>query len=434
MKELEKTEDYFPYIGHEIDQNFIPTTKPYIYLTGTIFEEEHISRVSEDILKLNGEGVDSLYSELVMKGIAPHIKLAQTNDAVELIVPRHRSLFDYAIQQPMHNKLINPNVMFLAGNNLFISGFGDFIRKYGAVMFLREDAVIKKKGYSKVFLTKKRYINEVFPAYMKQEMFNGSDGNSIKKDMIIYAEQEKNPATRTRSGGRTKTGKLRNISYIFFDKLKALTKISSTKLYVTPVNISYSKVPDAPYIVHPAKNGKIQKVIRYIREQHFTYFNYPRFSHTHHDAKLDIVVHYGKPEILNQDSFSSMRDLLRYAKQLKEKIGLLESIFPLTLLYRAMDEDDELSLAECEKRMQILYDRYTSISVDVEKVSQRQGEMMSVEEIIEKSMRGININPPFHIPGVKGNRFLTCRTGRIHSHDMNLQTWYGNTIRHLDPQ
>jgi hypothetical protein len=368
----------------------------------------------------------------VIKGIDPQLSIAKADDAVELVVPRHRSLFDYAVQQPVHNRLINPNVMFLAGHNLFIFTFGDFIRKYGAVMFLREDALIKKKGYPKAFLTQKRYINEVFPAYIKQEMFNGCGNNKIKTDMIIYAEQEKDPVTRKRSGGRTKTGKLRHISYIFFGKLKALTKESTTKLYVTPVNISYSKVPDAPYIVHPSRSKGIRKSLRYMLEQLFTYSYYPRYSHTHPEAKLEVVIHYGKPEILSQENFSCMRDLLRYTKRLKEKIGFLESIFPLSLLYHAMDNDSELSLAECEERMKKLFERYLSIGVDVEKVSDGKGKMMPAEEIVRKCVLTINSNPLFHVPHLKRNRFLSFSAGRVYSHDMKLQRWYGNTLHHLD--
>jgi hypothetical protein len=432
MKELEKAEEYFPYIGHEINQQFIPRSKAYRSIMGSILEEDHIVKISDDIWRLNGEGTDSLFSEIIVKGIAPQLAIAKADDAVELVIPRHRSLFDYAVQQPVHNRLINPKVMFLAGHNLYILSIGDFLRKYGAVMFLREDTVIKKKGYPKVYLTQKRYINEIFPAYMKQEMFNGCSTNEAKADMIIYAEQEKDPATRKRSGGRTKTGKLRHISYIFFDKLKALTKESTTKLYVTPVNISYSKVPDAPYIVHPSRTKGIRKSLRYILEQSFTYLNYPRYCHTHPEAKLEVVLHYGKPEILAQESFTSMRDLLRYTNRLKEKIGLLESIFPISLLFRAMENDSELSLAACEQKMKRLYEGYASSGVDVEKVSCSKGVMMPAREIVEKCVLTINANPPFHTPYLKQNRFLSFSGGRIYSHDMKLQSWYGNTIHHLD--
>ena len=75
--------------------------------------------------------------------------------------------------------------------------------------------------------------------------------------------------TKKRKGGRTKSGKLRNLSPIFFDKLKALSKESPVKLYVTAMNISFSKVPEAPYIVHPSKAKGLRKKLRYILEQLF---------------------------------------------------------------------------------------------------------------------------------------------------------------------
>jgi hypothetical protein len=430
MKELENPADYFPYIAHDLDPNYIAGSSYYINLLGDIIG--HVTQVDPDTITLNGMTGNSVFRSVKVKGAAEQRRLAADNSAVELLLPRHRSLYDYCIGQPVHNRLLNPNVIIIAGNNLFVSKFDWFLRKYGAFMFLREDVVLKKKNYPKVFLTQKRYLDEIFPAYMKQQMFEGHGPEKQKMDVLVYAEQEKDPVTKKRNGGRTKTGRLRNLSHIIFDKLKGLTRESGTKLYVTPMNISFSKYPEAPYIVHPSKSKGLMKGIRYMIEQYFTFVGYTKYSHVHHEARLEVTVHYGKPEILHADNFSSMSDLLRYSARLKEKIGLLEAIYPLALLYRAMDEDTDISFAELTERAKKLFARYRELAIDVENISDAQGNLLPIEELANRSVLTMNSNPDFFISGFHGRKILTIENGRLISHDPKLQKWYGNMLRHLD--
>ena len=54
-------------------------------------------------------------------------------------------------------------------------------------------------------------------------MVDGIGENKIKRDFIIYPGQEKDPVTKIRNGGRTKSGKLRKLNPIFFEKFRAIT-------------------------------------------------------------------------------------------------------------------------------------------------------------------------------------------------------------------
>lgn len=431
-KELENPEDYFPYIGHEIDHEAVYRSNIYINIVGNLLEDKNVTCISDDTMVVDGSRACSLFKEVKINGINRQSSVTQNRNAVGLYIPRHRSLFDYIVHMPVHYHFINPNVMILAGNNLFVFNYDAFLRKCGAFMYLREDVFLKRKGLKRVFLSKNRYIEEIFPAYIKKEMFEWIGKDNRRKGLIIYPENEKDPVTRKRKGGRTKSGKLRTLSPVFFDKLKAISRDFPVKLYVSVMNISFSKVPEAPYIVHASKAKGLMKKFHYLMENYFTFISYPKYALHHPNAKLEAIIHYGKPELLDTEAFTSMRDLIKFSRSLKEKIGLLESIFPVTFLFRVLNNDPELSMSECKDRMKSLFEYYSSIGVDVEKISDSKGNVLPPGEIIEKSITTINSNPSFYVKGIKKDNFLEVSSGRIISHDHALQVWYANNVRHLD--
>jgi hypothetical protein len=434
MRELKNAVDYFPYIGHELGKFRGKKGKEgplWQSVIGDLFADKHITDIDDEVHLLGDDGAP-LFKEVIVKSIKAHRNIAADNTAVELIVPRHRSLYDYLIGMPVHSRLINRDVMLLAGNNLFVARYDVVLRKYGAVMFLREDAILKRKGRPKVYLTIKRYLQEVFPAYLQREMFQGGK-DKYKKDIIIYAGQERNPVTKKRAGGRTKTGHLRQLSPIFFSKFKYLTKKSPTRLYVTPVNLSFSKYPDAPYLVHPSLKKGISKGIRYLRQQNLVTKSYPGWAMRHPEAKLDVIVNYGKPELFQGENFKSGKDILEYTESVKNKIGRLETIFPCTLIFRSMDEDADISIAELEQRARRLYDRYEKLGISLDRVSAKAGTMLPAKELAELAVATLNSNPPLYIREQNTREFLKVKSGRLYSTDASLQRWYANNIRHLDP-
>jgi len=432
-KEYTDPKDYFPYIGHELDH--AKQLKVYIYnlIIGNLFSKEHVHNPNPDQIILDSKTAN-LFSRVEINGVEPLLKLTKDPNSAVLIVPRHKTLYDYTIGQPVHHNLINPEVMLLAGNNLFVSQYDRILRTFGAMMFLRENIWLKRKNLPPVFLSQERYINEIFSAYLREQMVDGVTigGKKIRRDLIIYPEQEKHPVTNVREGGRTKTGKLRNLSPILFDKLKNLTKDTDVKLYVVAANVSFSKIPDVPFIVNSSALKGLKKKIRYFVEQYFVYYSYPRYAIKHPEAKLDVILNYGKPEIHSAANFQSMKDLIKYSKDLKEKIGMLESIFPLQFLYRTMEEDTDISLQTLEERTLRLYENYCKLNLNLGKISAAPGKMLPVKEIVERSLVTINSNPRFHISHVQRNQFLSQENGRLYSHDWKVQTWYANNLRHLD--
>ena len=114
---------------------------------GNIFDDKNINHISDDSIFIDGSTSNSLYNEIRIKGIEEHIPLAHNKNAVELFIPRHRSLYDYMVHMPTHIHFITPRIIFLAGNNLFVSHFDTFLRKCGGFMYLRDDSILKRKGF-----------------------------------------------------------------------------------------------------------------------------------------------------------------------------------------------------------------------------------------------------------------------------------------------
>jgi hypothetical protein len=438
MKEFKDPKDYFPYIEHDLNHNKIQDSFLWQSTVGMLFKNVHdsieeVRKNNRNEITITNDNNTSIFFKTTVNGLKKQLEISKDPDAAEVLVPRHRSLYDYIIGMPVHYYIINPELMILAGQNLLVSKYASSLKNHGAIAFIREDTYLKRKGYPKTFISMKKYLNEIFPEYLKQEMITGSGENRIKRDLIIYPGQEKDPNTNIRSGGRSKSGKLRKLNPVFFQKFNVITDKNISKLFVTPVNISFSKYPDAPFIVHPGKKKGMLKNLRYLKEQNFIFKSYSAYCRQNSYAKLEVIVNYGEPHHFSERDFKAMRDVIHFSNDIREEIGKLESIFPLTLIYRAMDTDSDVLLSELDTRIKKLYENYKKIGINCKPVSDINGNIKPVEELAETAMKTINANPPFQIKTLNKMIFLKLDSGRIYSNDRQLHNWYANGIRHLDP-
>jgi hypothetical protein len=424
--ELEKTEDYFPYIGHRIGE------KDPMDLRGLVMADyDFTKKQASPNAYENGKAV----FKRVLVDIPQELRDIEADErAVNIIVPRHRSLFDFAVFQPVHHDLLRENMMIMAGDNLFIWKMNQALRCHGAFMFLRDDAVLSYPGMPKVGLNKNRYFSEVLPAYLKDQTFPQDGSGKAKHDLMVYLEYEKDAKTGHNNGGRTKTGCLRQINWTMIKLVADMAKESGVKTYVTPVNCAFSKVPDAPYLCHPNAKKGLAKNIRYIREQLFVYADYPRLAAHNREAALESVVRYGKPEEINLESFDSLRDYKRYAERLERNIGMLETVYPLYLIYKAMEQDSEIGFKALYDRMFSIYGKLKEKGASFRDVEDSRGNLLKLDEILEPAVTLMNLNPSFHIKGVKRDAFLKIKNNTLYSSDFKLQLWYANNILHLDKE
>lgn len=437
MKEFRNPKDYFPYIEHDLNHHKIQESFLWKSSVGELFikADEQIEKARENnvnSITIYNDDNTSIFYKVTINGLKNQLEISKDPNAAEVIVPRHRSLYDYIIGMPVHYYIINPELMLLAGQNLLISKYASSLKNHGAIAFIREDTYLKRKGYPKAYLSMKKYLNEIFPEYLKQEMIIGSGENKIKRDLIIYPGQEKDPVTKVRNGGRSKTGKLRKLNPVFFQKFNVITDRNISKLFVTPVNLSFSKYPDAPFVVHPGKKKGFLKNLRYLKEQNFIFKSYSAFCLKNQYSRLEVIINYGEPHHFSESGFSSMREIVHYTGDIREEIGRLESIFPLTLLYRALDTDSDISLTELENRSKKLFEQYRDKQINCIPVSDSKGNMKNIKDLAESAVNTINANPPFKVKVLNKLKFLEIKSGRLYSNDSLLQNWYANNIRHLD--
>ena len=127
-----------------------------------------------------------------------------------------------------------------------------------------------------------------------------------------------------------------------------------------------------------------------------------------------------------------MRDMLRFSNDIRDRIGKLESIFPVPFLCRAMDNESDVSQGVLWERMKRLFEHYMNGGIDVDKITDGHGNLLPFSNIVESSLRTMNANPPFYIKGIKHHALFTAPGDRVVVCDGKLQQWYANTLRHLD--
>ncbi len=420
--EYESPEEYFPYITHNLDMG-----KDKYKL-----KEQIINRLFE-VHRQDGEyhhftGESSLFRDLIVKYKKEHTEITNDPKAVQVIVSRHKSLFDYIIHQPVHHDLINKDIIIVAGHNLFVHQFNDTLRFFGGFMFLRDDTLLKHKGLPDVFLSKNNYLKHVFPEYLNDQVFCPA---GRRHDMLVYLEYEKNRETGKSNSGRTKTGRLRELNWSFLKLLYELAHQNKINLYLTPVNVSFSKIPDAPYVVHPTKLEGSLKAIRYLTEQSFVFQRYAKFSDRHKKSKLDIVVNYGKPVCFSDVKLESFRDFRHFTEGFRKDIGKLEAIFPLVMIFKALDNDDAISEKKLKEKMDYLFEEFQEKGAEMFPVSDGRGNLRNKDEMIETALTLLNTNPSMYIMNYDQWHIITYKKGVLHCNDPLLKNWYQNMLNHF---
>ena len=441
-------ESFFPYIEHTLNHEFLESGSLGFMKNGRTIKEFYLGNSLDNIIyrddaidkKVYDGGTSTLFSTISTRGISQYQELVKNPKNVILIAARHRSLMDFIIEQPIHYSLIKKDLMILSGDNLFLGPFDKILRDFGAFMFLRGDKNLKRKGYENAFLSAKDYLI-VLSAYLKQQMIDGvvdDLGITNRFDEIVFPEIHEDISNGVLSGGRTKSGNLGNISPIPFIPIHRALRGSDVNVYVAPVDISFSKYPDAHFIT--SKKSCLSSLVapaRYLFELNYVFNRYPHFSEKHHDAKLDVKITYSSP--LELSSFSG-RDIIKFkdnpnslSEKIRQGISNSETIYPAAVLFRAMDGASEKSFRSLDDDVRVLVDNYAEKGIDVSNVVDKNGNNLSSEELYNISVDRINANPMllFHLPN-KSNKIISSTSNKIIVHNKSIGDWYGNQLRHLD--
>ena len=154
--EFQRAQDYFPYIGHDLSRGKFAQTAIWQNVIGTLFAPGNVTDRGESVTvqsRVRGSFLRKglLFRRVEVEGLGPHREIARDPNAVEALVPRHRSLYDYSIGMPVHHELVNRETMVLAGDNLFVSKFDDELRaRRGEVMRLLRAVEVAKDRDSRM--------------------------------------------------------------------------------------------------------------------------------------------------------------------------------------------------------------------------------------------------------------------------------------------
>lgn len=201
---------------------------------------------AEVYTNLTGKLLKSLFTEFHFdKEELDYLKrLCATPDTNILLVPTHRSYFDYLILNYIlyWQKVTVPLVA--AGDNLSFFPLGSILRKMGAFFIRRK--IKDDKFYQKVF---KSYLKNVVDAGYNIEFFI--------------------------EGGRSRSGTVRSPRTGMLKMLSEIGKETGRKLYVVPVSITYEKLKEIEDYQSEKNGGKIpEKKNFYRRFRKILHVNY----------------------------------------------------------------------------------------------------------------------------------------------------------------
>jgi len=201
---------------------------------------------AEVFTNLSGKVLKSLFTKFhYEKDEIDHLKrLCATPDTNILLVPTHRSYFDYLILNYIlyWQKVTVPLVA--AGDNLSFFPLGMILRKMGAFFIRRK-------------MSNDRFYQKVFRSYLK---------NVVKAGYNIEFFIE---------GGRSRSGMVRSPRTGMLKMLSEIGKETGKKLYVVPVSITYEKLKEIEDYQAENKGEKIpEKKNFYRRLKKILHVNY----------------------------------------------------------------------------------------------------------------------------------------------------------------
>ncbi len=435
------TEEYFPYIGHTLDKEFLEEGHIDFLTRGKSIKEFYFGDTFENCTEKNAKedrevyqgNERSLFSKITVKGASRYREIKENSNNVIVTASRHRSLADFIIGQPVHYHLISKDLMLLAGDNLFLGPFSKIMRDSGAVMFLRDDKQVSAEGKESIFLTTKKY-QSILSAYLKEQM--GGESNVPRHDLIVFPEISRSPEGAIIGGGRTKTGYIGDISPMPYAIIDRALKKTDTKIFVAPVDISLSKYPDALFLNDTTSiMSKLPKPARYLFELNYIFKRYPNYTYKDQNAMIDATVTYSEPirlsdmegrQIISKGGEDSL------SHKIKRAIGESETVYPTTLLCRAMNGNDSITVGNLDEKVSYYVNRLNEKGIDTTNVSDDKGNPKSGEAIFYGAKRDLNSNPILFLHlSSRSKNVLTYKNGEIRINNPALQNWYGNMLRHL---
>ncbi len=412
----DKINNYFKYIEHHLKN------RPY--------------RLSYAIASFISRRLFSSVEVIGLKELARQRKneTAQGIKTLNLYIARHLSEFDW---QEIQRVLAGENLMaaIQAGDNLFMGPLDPLLRHHGAFKVFRSQARIfsehwllnsiygtldafwhdplLKKLLSSIRLKQRKPViiepllaKDIYVAYMKHLI------DVEKRDILIFPEYLKLSDKKIKYG-RSYSGKLLEFTPLIFKLLRDINKKTERILQIVPVNVSYERVVEDQSFktLEKMQSNKITKRFVYLVDY---FFNYTHWIYQRQKGR--VVIKFGQPVLLRK----AMDFKIRLHDDIRNKVGLLQTVFPTQIIAYAFHNKDVLSDAELIKRVEKTLSELKKIGADV-----RFAEKLSTLQIIESAYTHFDLH--------QKRRLLIYDEGKkqhkVIRHDVLSQ--YRNHIDHL---
>tara|TARA_Y100000310_G_scaffold345618_1_gene467366 strand:- start:4002 stop:5507 length:1506 start_codon:yes stop_codon:yes gene_type:complete len=454
------------------------------FLMGELFQDSSLEKsVEEEDKRVYFSEKSCLFGRFEVEGISKYIELAKNLDTVISYFARHRDSGDYVGPQPFFANVVyrpldqyfealdhlveeisHRSLTIPGGDNLFVWRFKTILKKFETFMFLRPghvkifplskeeleeikqnvylvkyfidengteknigknnpknvnelEALLRGENNFVLLLNEKAYVPGVLPSFLEQHMFKGVDG--IKDDLMTFSEYVVDTDGKNKVG-RTKTGLLNDISPLFLRLFYRLQqKYKEKEVIIGPMNMSASIYPGAINFVGESPSTS------YKRDQLYFWYSYPHYAEKHPDAKIEATIRFGEPISLSEYRKDQIEGEL--TREIKKRIGLLETPYPAAMLFRAMGINREADYHALDEIIKPLIAHYQELGINVSKVTDSDGNPLSAEELAKEAARTLNCNPRRRFREILEPRALS-----VISNNLDLQKWYGNNLRHLD--
>jgi hypothetical protein len=440
-KTLENPKDYFPYIQHTLDKDFIQEVRSFSFLPKARRMKimDMFYGISPDNFVKDNTVPDkrtfpsesAMFNSIAMTGFTAAREIAKDPNSVAVICPRHRSLDDFILGQPSHFFHVNEDLMIAGGDNLYVLNFDKFLKNFGGFMFLRphkKGKIFNKFSREPVMLSQREYLVHVLEEYLKQEMITGP----VNHDLIVFPEFKMKEYViggkkiNVPVSGRTKDGRVQQVSNLFPKKLASASKDSGIKVYFIGANYSLSKYPDALFLEGDSLASKLRQPFKYLFELNYVFNRYPHFAEKNDDAKVNATVTYAEPILLEGRGKG-------IDEKIREDMIRSEAVYPTTLVYRAMDGEDEISFTDLDFRVSALVEQYQEKGIDVSNVTDKNGKPFSGEHLALQAHGDINSNPRLFLHTSKAStRIMDLTKDSVVSNNPRIASWYGNNLKDID--
>ncbi len=405
-----------------MEHNNIEDLFPYV--------EHHLKTMSNSILIASQFYSNRVFSSAKIEGLE-NLKYFKSNhpDSSFVYVSRHRSHIDYLETQLKLGKEGIPT-RIQAGDNLFIGPLDPLLRHCGAFMVVRDEHGFYSKNwflnsvysclpnnlgpYKKQYET---YVNRKLSKILYEHYLrNILNNNESSKDLLVYPEYVRE-SDGSLKYGRSYSGALLDFSPYVFDLIQKTASNIDRAFFFVPVNVSYSQIIEDSFISQiPTLKKTNSKSLLYVKE--FIYIATRAFSPFFKPGKF--VLKFGEPSEIKK-GYSTILSSSRSAKKLKDKVGLLETVFAPQIIFYSMDKKTKIPFPKLEDKVMANISKLDNSGVDTSNLK-RFDRTKSFDDLLEEVLR------LFDAPK---RRFVYVKDNHLCVLNSDVVNQYANHIAHL---